>query len=100
LLFYRDDGASTNLVHASIKIDGVIVHKIRNVHTWTVQLPTGNYFICGDDPKYGQKYVLESGKTYYFSVQRMVPGNAMTSRPRYRIVAVSNANEAAGFPRE
>jgi hypothetical protein len=74
--------------------------KIRNVHTWTLQLPTGEHFICGDDPKYGQRYVLESGKTYNFSVQRMVPCNVMTSGPRYRIVAVSNSNEAAGFPRE
>jgi hypothetical protein len=75
LIFYRPKDNLGGAFHASIRIDGSKpTHKVPNGRYWTTDIAAGEYFIYGDDIKdAGQKYQLESGKTYYFRIEQTCP---------------------------
>jgi hypothetical protein len=98
-IFYRADGVYPKyFTRAAIKLDGVNVHKIGNMATWSTAVVPGEHLIQGDEAKYGAKYMFEAGKTYYFAVRLGPMGVAHGAK--FRIVQVADSAEATGFKEE
>lgn len=92
LVFYR---AGTSKVEetsrGSIKIDSdTAVHKLKINHVWRTDIPAGEHFLYGDEKRYGKKYTLEAGKTYYFRAEYLVTTSFLKS-DTFRLVAVPAA---------
>lgn len=89
MIFYRQTGFAGNPLHASIKIDSdKATHRIPNNRTWTTELSAGEHRIYGDDEQFARNYKFEDGKTYYFRVESIFPGNTFTGKLRFRVVSV------------